>query len=215
KPAVQTEEKPAEQKQESAGISFITLLKPLALLLFVFFTAQLIGQIPATVWVLFTESRFAWDSAAVGFSLAGLGAMHALFQAVVAGALAKRLSEKTIIFAGFIADATAFLLMSAITSGWMVYPVLILLAGGGIALPALQGIISAGASAANQGKLQGVLVSLTNLTGVAGPLLFAFIFSQTQQSADGTVWLIGTALYGLLLAICLLIRKPAPVAATC
>ncbi|GHL31219.1 hypothetical protein ECZU26_20440 [Escherichia coli] len=59
KPAVQTEEKPAEQKQESAGISFITLLKPLALLLFVFFTAQLIGQIPATVWVLFTESRFA------------------------------------------------------------------------------------------------------------------------------------------------------------
>ncbi len=76
--------------------------------------------------------------------------MHALFQAVVAGALAKRLSEKTIIFAGFIADATAFLLMSAITSGWMVYPVLILLAGGGIALPALQGIISAGASAANQ-----------------------------------------------------------------
>ena len=85
KPAVQTEEKPAEQKQESAGISFITLLKPLALLLFVFFTAQLIGQIPATVWVLFTESRFAWDSAAVGFSLAGLGAMHALFQAVVAG----------------------------------------------------------------------------------------------------------------------------------
>ncbi|WP_368988073.1 MFS transporter (plasmid) [Enterobacter hormaechei] len=73
-----------------------------------FFTAQLIGQIPATVWVLFTESRFAWDSAAVGFSLAGLGAMHALFQAVVAGALAKRLSEKTIIFAGFIADATAF-----------------------------------------------------------------------------------------------------------
>ena len=215
KPAVQTEEKPAEQKQESAGISFITLLKPLALLLFVFFTAQLIGQIPATVWVLFTESRFAWDSAAVGFSLAGLGAMHALFQAVVAGALAKRLSEKNIIFAGFIADATAFLLMSAITSGWMVYPVLILLAGGGIALPALQGIISAGASAANQGKLQGVLVSLTNLTGVAGPLQFAFIFSQTQQSADGTVWLIGTALYGLLLAICLLIRKPAPVAATC
>ncbi|HBU8764520.1 TPA: tetracycline efflux MFS transporter Tet(D), partial [Klebsiella pneumoniae] len=184
KPAVQTEEKPAEQKQESAGISFITLLKPLALLLFVFFTAQLIGQIPATVWVLFTESRFAWDSAAVGFSLAGLGAMHALFQAVVAGALAKRLSEKTIIFAGFIADATAFLLMSAITSGWMVYPVLILLAGGGIALPALQGIISAGASAANQGKLQGVLVSLTNLTGVAGPPLFAFIFSQTQQRAD-------------------------------
>ncbi len=141
--------------------------------------------------------------------------MHALFQAVVAGALATRLSEKTIIFAGFIADATAFLLMSAITSGWMAYPVLILLAGGGIALPALQGIISAGASAANQGKLQGVLVSLTNLTGVAGPLLFAFIFSQTQQSADGTVWLIGTALYGLLLAICLLIRKPAPVAVTC
>lgn len=96
----------------------------------------------------------------------------------------------------------------------MVYPVLILLAGGGIALPALQGIISAGASAANQGKLQGVLVSLTNLTGVAGPLLFA-LFSVRHSRVRTVRWLIGTALYGLLLAICLLIRKPAPVAATC
>ena len=79
------QKKNRRSETKSAGISFITLLKPLALLLFVFFYRAAYRQIPATVWVLFTESRFAQDSAAVGFSLAGLGAMHALFQAVVAG----------------------------------------------------------------------------------------------------------------------------------
>lgn len=51
--------------------------------------AQLIGQIPATTWVLFTENRFQWNSVQVGLSLAGLGVMHALFQAFIAGAIAK------------------------------------------------------------------------------------------------------------------------------
>ena len=79
--------------------------------------------------------------------------------------------------------------MSAITSGWMVYPVLILLAGGGIALPALQGIISAGASAANQGKTTGCAGQPDQSDRRGGPAAVCFIFSQTQQSADGTVWL--------------------------
>lgn len=215
KPAPRAVPSPDVQGTVAAPAGFTAIMKPLVLLLLVFFTAQLIGQIPATVWVLFTESRFGWDSAAVGLSLAGLGAMHVLFQAVVAGVLAARLSEKTIIIMGFVADACAFVILANIMIGWMVYPVLILLAGGGIALPALQGMMSAGVSAHSQGKLQGILVSLTNLTGVAGPLLFAFIFSQTQQTADGTVWIIGTALYLFLLAVCLFIRKPVHVAVLC
>lgn len=186
---------------------FYHAVKPILLLLLVFFTAQLIGQIPATTWVLFTESRFQWDSMAVGLSLAGLGVMHALFQAFMAGAITKRFSEKTTIIVGFIADGTAFILLSLITQGWMIIPTLILLAGGGIALPALQGLMSTQVNQQNQGKLQGILVSLTNISGVIGPLIFSFIFGKTLGIWDGWVWLIGATLYVIIIFIYLFFSK--------
>lgn len=193
-----------ECERPSTPTSFMHVVQPIMLLIFVFFMAQLIGQIPATTWVLFTENRFQWSSMDVGLSLAGLGIMHALFQAFVAGAIAKKFSEKTTIIVGFIADGSAFVILSLLTQGWMIYPTLILLAGGSIALPALQGLMSAQVSQENQGKLQGVLVSLTNATGVIGPLLFSFIFGQTLAIWDGWVWLIGAMLYLILVVTYLL-----------
>lgn len=193
----------------SISTSFLQVAKPIALLIFVFFMAQLIGQIPATTWVLFTESRFQWGSMEVGLSLAGLGVMHALFQAFVTGVITKKFSEKTTIIVGFIADGSAFLILSLLTQGWMIYPTLILLAGGSIALPALQGLMSAQVSHENQGKLQGVLVSLTNATGVIGPLLFSFIFGQTLAIWDGWVWIIGALMYVLLTVIYLIFYRDA------
>ncbi|EPO5264054.1 Tet(A)/Tet(B)/Tet(C) family tetracycline efflux MFS transporter [Providencia rettgeri] len=185
------------------SVPFIQLIKPVILLLFVFFMAQLIGQIPATTWVLFTENRFQWNSVQVGLSLAGLGVMHALFQAFIAGAIAKKFNEKVTIIVGFVADGSAFIILSLLTEGWMIYPTLILLAGGSIALPALQGLMSAQVNQANQGKLQGILVSLTNATGVIGPLLFSFIFGLTLANWDGWVWLIGAIMYIFLIVFIL------------
>ncbi|MGO2303632.1 MAG: Tet(A)/Tet(B)/Tet(C) family tetracycline efflux MFS transporter [Providencia sp.] len=186
---------------------FSTLIKPIILLLFIFFIAQLIGQIPATIWVLFTENRFQWNSIEVGLSLAGLGIMHALFQAFIAGFLTRKFNEKITIIIGFISDGIAFILLSLITQGWMIYPTLILLAGGGIALPALQGLVSTQVNQDSQGKLQGILVSLTNLTGIIGPLLFSFIFGKTLALWDGWLWLIGSILYVGLIIIYALYSK--------
>ncbi|EPL9569022.1 Tet(A)/Tet(B)/Tet(C) family tetracycline efflux MFS transporter [Providencia rettgeri] len=203
----------AQREQENAystptiSNSFIQVMKPIILLIFVFFMAQLIGQIPATTWVLFTENRFQWGSMEVGLSLAGLGVMHALFQAFVAGAVAKKFSEKTTILLGFMVDGCAFLILSLLTQGWMIYPTLILLAGGSIALPALQGLMSTQVSQENQGKLQGILVSLTNATGVVGPLLFSFIYGQTLSFWDGWVWLIGALMYLFLIIAYLLFQQ--------
>ncbi|MGG4675319.1 Tet(A)/Tet(B)/Tet(C) family tetracycline efflux MFS transporter [Providencia sp. Me1] len=197
----------AEQDEQNgelpSPVPFMQVVKPVILLLFVFFMAQLIGQIPATTWVLFTENRFQWNSMQVGLSLAGLGVMHTLFQAFVAGAIAKRFNEKVTIIVGFVVDEAAFIILSLLTEGWMIYPTLVLLAGGSIALPALQGLMSAQVNQANQGKLQGILVSLTNATGVIGPLLFSFIFGQTLATWDGWVWLIGAMMYVLLIAFIL------------
>ncbi|EFH6168670.1 TPA: tetracycline efflux MFS transporter Tet(B) [Escherichia coli] len=180
---------------------YITLFKTMPILLIIYFSAQLIGQIPATVWVLFTENRFGWNSMMVGFSLAGLGLLHSVFQAFVAGRIATKWGEKTAVLLGFIADSSAFAFLAFISEGWLVFPALILLAGGGIALPALQGVMSIQTKSHQQGALQGLLVSLTNATGVIGPLLFAVIYNHSLPIWDGWIWIIGLAFYCIIILL--------------
>ena len=177
------------------------MISPLSGLLVVFFIIQLIGQIPATLWVLFGEERFAWDGVMVGVSLAVFGLTHALFQGLAAGFIAKHLGERKAIAVGILADGCGLFLLAVITQSWMVWPVLLLLACGGITLPALQGIISVRVGQVAQGQLQGVLTSLTHLTGVIGPLVFAFLYSATRETWNGWVWIIGCGLYVVALII--------------
>lgn len=42
-------------------------------------------------------------------------------------------------------------------------------------------------------------MSLTNITGIIGPLLFAFIYSYSVAYWDGLLWLMGAILYAMLL----------------
>lgn len=195
---------------EKPNSVYMTLIKSMPILLIIYFSAQLIGQIPATVWVLFTENRFAWGSVMVGFSLAGLGCLHALFQAFVAGRIATKWGEKTAIIVGFIVDSSAFSLLAIISEGWLVFPILILLAGGGIALPALQGLMSIQVSSQQQGVLQGLLVSLTNATGVIGPLLFALIYNHTLPIWDGWIWMIGFICYLVIILLSVVFMSNPP-----
>lgn len=185
--------------EKSIKIPFSKMIKPVALLLVIFFSVQFIGQIPATIWVLFTEYRFEWNSFNVGLSLAGLGLMHIFFQAFIAGYIASHWRNETIFILGFILDTTAFTLLAFITNAWLLLPTLVLLAGGGIALPALQSEISLKTSQEHQGKIQGVMVGLTNSTGVVAPPIFAFLYGALQKNWDGTVWLMGAILYSCLL----------------
>jgi DHA1 family tetracycline resistance protein-like MFS transporter len=173
----------------------------------VYFAAQLIGQIPATTWVLFTEHRFNWNGIQIGLSLAMLGLMHALFQATLTGRITQHWGEKNTILIGFIADATAFFCLAFILQAWLIYPIIILLAGGGIALPALQSWISQSVNQHNQGKLQGILVSIANASGIIGPPTFAWIYGKTQNMWDGSIWILGVLLYALIIIFLIKCQK--------
>lgn len=81
-------------------------LRGLAALFAVFFIIQLIGQAPASLWVIYGEDRFQWNTATVGLSLAAFGATHAIFQAFVTGPLSSRLGERRTLLFGMAADAT-------------------------------------------------------------------------------------------------------------
>ncbi len=127
-------------------------LKPL---LWVFFLLQLVGQIPAALWVIFTEDRFHWDTTYVGLSLAAFGLLHAMFQWLGTGRLVATIGAGYTIIIGIAADGLGMASLAIATEGWMTVPILVLLAFGGIAMPALQSVLSDKTSQDEQGALQG------------------------------------------------------------
>ncbi|WP_176074731.1 Tet(A)/Tet(B)/Tet(C) family tetracycline efflux MFS transporter [Brucella intermedia] len=201
----------AEQEPQTGGLleAFLPsgVHKGLKPLLWMFFLLQLVGQVPAALWVIFTEDRFHWDTISVGLSLAAFGLLHALFQWVGMGRLVATIGARYTIMVGVIADGVGMASLAIATEGWMVAPILILLAFGGIAMPALQSVLSDRTSHDRQGALQGLLASLTNISAVVGPVLFTVLYSLTAASWNGWVWLVGPAVYLLAVPSITLVRN--------
>lgn len=205
---VYDEEKIPESIHPFAAIKMKGLFLSLLPLLGLYFMIQLIGQVPATLWVIYGEDQFQWNTFDVGVSLAGYGLAHALFQAFATGPLSSRLGERRTLLLGMIADATGFLAMAFITHSWMVPPVLFFLAAGGIGMPALQAMLSSNTRAEQQGALQGVLTSITNVSSVTGPICFSLLYTASAETWGGGVWLFGAVLYGACLFI--FVSSPSP-----
>ncbi len=100
---------------------------------------------------------------------------------------------------GMIADGTGYILLAFATRGWMAFPIMVLLASGGIGMPALQAMLSEQVDEERQGQLQGSLAALTSLTSIVGPLLFTAIYAASITTWNGWAWIAGAALYLLCL----------------
>src|SRR5258708_2925896 len=92
-----------------------------------------------------------------------------------------------------------FLLYAFATQGWMMYAFTIVYCLGGIAGPALQGIMSGIVSPNEQGELQGGFTSMMSATSIVRPLLMTSIFSFFTRSHEhmyfpGAAMLLGAAL---------------------
>ncbi|WP_274806508.1 TCR/Tet family MFS transporter [Escherichia coli] len=91
------------------------------------------------------------------------------------------------------------ILLAFATRGWMAFPIMVLLASGGIGMPALQAMLSRQVDEERQGQLQGSLAALTSLTSIVGPLLFTAIYAASITTWNGWAWIAGAALYLLCL----------------
>jgi MFS transporter, DHA1 family, tetracycline resistance protein len=136
-----------------------------------------------TTWVLYTGYKFNWTPSDVGISLAVVGLTAAIMQGGLIRVLLPMLGEKKAILIGQIAAVISFTLYGLATQGWMMYAIIALGSIGGLAGPALQGIISKGVPANEQGSLQGSLASLASLTGVVGPLVANLTFGYFISEA--------------------------------
>ncbi len=162
------------------------------------FLSMLAGNIYPCLWVLYTGTRYGWNSKQVGLSLALVGVMAAIVQAGLAGKVIKIIGERAGIYVGLLAMALAMFLYGAAWQGWMVYVIILVGSVGGIGSPATQSMISQAVPADEQGAVQGALNSITSVAGILAPLIWTFLFSWAI-APERTMHLPGLPFYGACL----------------
>lgn len=130
-----------------------------------------------STWSYYSMEKFNWHESEVGVSLAVVGLCVGLVQGLLIRKTIPLLGQEKSIYLGILLYAMGMILFGIATKGWMMYGFTIVYCLGGIAGPALQGIISAHVPANEQGELQGALTSLISLTSILGPVVMTGLFA--------------------------------------
>lgn len=155
----------------------------------------LAGQTIFSTWVLFTESTLDWTPKQNGVALAFYGLLTAGVQAGLIGWFIGTFGERRTIMTGLVASTLEFVVLSVARSGPMLYLSLVVGALGGLAQPALQGLISRQVSEQEQGRAMGALTSLNSLVGVFGPVIATSVYALgTAAGFPGAAFAMGAAL---------------------
>ncbi|MGN6567662.1 MAG: TCR/Tet family MFS transporter [Flavipsychrobacter sp.] len=141
------------------------------------------GQAVQSTWAYFTMLKFNWSTQMVGYSLSVVGVLIALVQGGLIRVTIPAFGQKNSVYIGLALYTVALVLFAFAYKGWMMYAFLVPYCLGGIAGPALQGIISSQVPHNEQGELQGALTSLMSLTTIFGPLMMNNLFAWFTSKA--------------------------------
>lgn len=144
-------------------------------------------------WSYYTMEKFGWTAKNIGISLAVIGFAFALVQGVLIRRIIPALGQIRSVYFGLGFYALGFLLYAFSTEGWMMYAFTLVYCMGGIAGPAMQGVMSGTVPPNAQGELQGGFTSLMSLTSIFGPPLMNNLFSFFTRP-DGPYYFPGAAM---------------------
>jgi len=153
------------------GISAVLLLGYLA------------QQALMNVYVIYADYRFHWTDRTVGLSLATVGICAGIYGALLVKRFVGRFGERNAILAGLCFGAVGFTMFGLSKTGmllWIGIPVMNLMS---LVWPSAQSMMSHAASPSEQGQLQGAINSLRGISGLLGPGIFTWIFSESIRSA--------------------------------
>jgi DHA1 family tetracycline resistance protein-like MFS transporter len=154
-----------------------------------------------TTWSFYNMEKFKWNEAWVGYSLGFVGLMIAIVQGGLIRVVIPRLGQERSVYAGLLLYTLGLVLFAFATSGWMMFLFIIPYCMGGIAGPALQGIISGYVPQNEQGELQGALTSLMSVTTIIGPLMMTYLFAYFTSARAPVLFPGAPFLMGALLML--------------
>jgi DHA1 family tetracycline resistance protein-like MFS transporter len=187
-----------ELKKLNPFRSIARILKPspISTLVLVFFILFLAGQVHPVNWTIYTEDKFGWTAQQVGYSLAFVGGCIAFSNAVLTRVLIPKLGEDRALHLGLWIYALGFVGFGLAPYGWVTMVVMVPFSVAGIAMPALQSIVTKHVPKNEQGELQGSLVSLGALACVIAPILFTKLYTHFAHPTDGSAPFHGAAYVG-------------------
>ena len=135
-------------------------------------------------WSYYTMHKFGWKSVDIGISLGVIGLATAIVQGALIRWINPKLGQNRSIYIGLGFYAAGFLLFAFATQGWMMYAFTFVYCLGGIAGPALQGVMSGVVPPNAQGELQGGFGSLMSFTSIFGPVIMSNLFGFFSVPSD-------------------------------
>jgi DHA1 family tetracycline resistance protein-like MFS transporter len=142
------------------------------------------------IWALYTAHRYGWEPRHVGQSLMLVGIASALVQGGLAKRIVGALGDTRATVAGLAVAGLVQFLYGLTPAGWMVFPIIVLGAFGGIAGPAMQSYITKHVPPNEQGAVQGIYSGLASLAGIPGPLISTWAFGWAVGPGQPS-WLAG------------------------
>ena len=152
-------------------------------------------------WSYYTMHKFDWTSVHIGISLGVIGLATAIVQGGLIRWINPKLGQSRAIYVGLGLYAAGFLLFAFATEGWMMYAFTFVYCLGGIAGPALQGVMSGVVPPNAQGELQGGFGSLMSFTSIFGPVIMSNLFGFFSNPADSWYFPGAALMLGAILSV--------------
>ena len=172
----------------------------------VVFLAQLAHYVYPSIFVLFADYRYGWGPREVSWVLAVVGVLSIVVNAGLVGRTVKALGERRTLLLGLGCGVVGFAVYGAAPNGWVFMLGLPVSALWALAAPATQALVTREVGAEVQGRIQGALMSLVSLAGIAGPLLFANVFAlfvgeHAPVQLPGAPWYLAAVLLACAWAV--------------
>ena len=133
-------------------------------------------------WAYFTIEKFNWSPKDIGLSLGAVGVLSAFVQGFLIRKAIPALGAWRTLIVGMVCNVVGLILFALVQDQWMLYAFLVPYAFGGLAGPALQGLLSNGVPENEQGELQGAMSSMMSATSIVGPPLMTGIFAAFTEA---------------------------------
>ena len=139
-------------------------------------------SLPA-IWAFYTMDRYGWAPREVGFSLGVVGVCMLIVQGFLIRKIIPLLGSKRTAYVGLGLAIVAFFGYSLSSVGWAMYIWIVVGAGSGLIMPAMNGIMSRQIPANAQGELQGLLGSVASSTFIISPVVMTQLFAYFSSPA--------------------------------
>ncbi|HAW20718.1 MAG TPA: tetracycline resistance MFS efflux pump [Flavobacteriales bacterium] len=147
-----------------------------------------------STWAFYTKLKFDWTMAEIGYSLSFVGVLTVAVQGGLIRWLIPKIGQKKAAYWGIIFYFIGLVFFGFALSGWMMYAAMVVYCLGGLAGPALQGIMSNQLPSSEQGELQGANTSMMSATAIVGPILMTHVFSYFSGDS-APIHIPGAAMY--------------------